>query len=160
MLSPPRHLARAVEGVVGWFRENWLNVAIATAVCIATSLTGLWWMMTCTSGCPPDTREAEIEIGNLSNMVESYYLMTDPHRLPDSLDDLPEMENLVKGGEIPKDPWENDYVYVKCDVRTGTGSYVIMSRGPDELLGTEDDISSERPRDYIPPAEDCSVSPN
>ena len=84
-------------------------------------------------------KEAKIEVSNLGNMVESYYLMTDPHQLPDSLDDLSEKKNLVKGGEIPTDPWGNEYVYCK----EGGQQYTILSKGPDGTEGTEDDIVSK-----------------
>lgn len=41
--------------------------------------------------------------------------------------------------DIPKDPWQNDYVY-ECPGRHNPSSYDIMSMGPDGRAGTEDDI--------------------
>jgi general secretion pathway protein G len=41
---------------------------------------------------------------------------------------------------IPEDPWGNDYVYVYPG-KHNQGSFDVFSKGPDGLLGTEDDIS-------------------
>ena len=53
-------------------------------------------------------------------------------------------ENYPEGGylskkELPKDPWNNDYVY---ESENGQ-EYAITSNGPDGEPGTEDDIKSE-----------------
>ncbi|HWX20617.1 MAG TPA: type II secretion system major pseudopilin GspG [Candidatus Binatia bacterium] len=40
---------------------------------------------------------------------------------------------------IPKDPWNNDYVY-ECPGKHNTGSFDIMSMGLDGRAGTEDDV--------------------
>ena len=42
-------------------------------------------------------------------------------------------------GEIPKDPWGNDYVY-ECPGKHNDKSYDIMSMGPDGKVGGDDDI--------------------
>ena len=43
--------------------------------------------------------------------------------------------------EIPKDPWNNDYVY-ECPGRHNPSSYDLMSMGLDGRAGTEDDIAN------------------
>ncbi len=43
--------------------------------------------------------------------------------------------------EIPKDPWQNDYVY-ECPGKNNTSAYDIVSMGPDGRAGTEDDITN------------------
>jgi general secretion pathway protein G len=43
--------------------------------------------------------------------------------------------------EIPKDPWQNDYVY-ECPGKNNTSSYDLLSMGPDGRAGTEDDITN------------------
>jgi len=43
--------------------------------------------------------------------------------------------------EIPKDPWNNDYVY-ECPGRHNPSSYDLMSMGLDSRAGTEDDIAN------------------
>lgn len=43
--------------------------------------------------------------------------------------------------KIPKDPWENDYIY-EYPGKHNANSYDIMSMGPDGRSGTEDDITN------------------
>ena len=43
--------------------------------------------------------------------------------------------------EIPKDPWNNEYVY-ECPGRHNPSSYDLMSVGLDGRSGTEDDITN------------------
>jgi general secretion pathway protein G len=42
---------------------------------------------------------------------------------------------------IPKDPWQNEYVY-ECPGKHNSGSYDVMSMGPDGRSGTDDDIGN------------------
>jgi general secretion pathway protein G len=44
-------------------------------------------------------------------------------------------------GSIPKDPWNNDYIY-EAPGRYNTTSYDVSSVGPDGKAGTDDDISN------------------
>lgn len=81
------------------------------------------------------TQEARIEISQLGNMVDAYYLSSSPRRLPDRLEQLAEgPQPLTK--EIPQDPWGNDYVYKK----QSNQEFEIYSAGPDGTEGTEDDV--------------------
>ena len=85
-----------------------------------------------------NARTTTIEIGQLEGLVNSYYLMNVPHRLPDSLDELTHGDSpLTK--EIPLDPWGNEYVYIKHSNR----DFSIISPGPDGVVGTDDDIGAE-----------------
>jgi general secretion pathway protein G len=43
--------------------------------------------------------------------------------------------------EIPKDPWNNDYIY-ECPGRHNTTGYDLTSMGPDGKAGGEDDINN------------------
>ncbi len=43
--------------------------------------------------------------------------------------------------EIPKDPWNNDYIY-EAPGKHNPSSYDIMSMGPDGRVGGDDDISN------------------
>merc|ERR1711974_91372 len=61
-------------------------------------------------------KEAQIEIKQLSNMVETYYLASSPRSLPNSLEDLAEGSSKLTE-EVPKDPWGNDYIYTKSGSR-------------------------------------------
>lgn len=44
-------------------------------------------------------------------------------------------------GEIPKDPWQNEYIY-ECPGKHNEKGYDIVSMGFDARQGTEDDINS------------------
>ncbi len=84
------------------------------------------------------TKEAQIEIKQLSNMVETYYLASSPRSLPGSLEDLAEGANKLTE-EVPKDPWGGDYIYTK----KGNRDFTIHSAGPDGIEGNEDDVYEE-----------------
>jgi general secretion pathway protein G len=43
--------------------------------------------------------------------------------------------------EVPKDPWQNDYVY-ECPGKNNPTSYDVTSMGPDGQLGGDDDINN------------------
>ncbi len=47
----------------------------------------------------------------------------------------PYLENL------PKDPWQNDYIY-ECPGKHNQSGFDVMSMGPDGRSGTEDDIGN------------------
>jgi len=47
--------------------------------------------------------------------------------------------------EIPKDPWQNEYVY-ECPGKNNPSSYDLLSMGPDGRAGTEDDITNYKTR--------------
>ena len=89
--------------------------------------------------CTPPEREAEIEVKNLSSMVEQYMLKGSPPKLPDTLEDLTQGRNPVTK-KVPQDPWGSDYIYRK----TGGRQFEIFSAGPDGQEGTEDDITADQ----------------
>lgn len=62
-------------------------------------------------------------------------------RMPESLDTLtePDDKGVKYLDELPKDPWDNDYVIKEGDKR---GDFEIISYGPDGQEGGDDDISS------------------
>lgn len=83
-------------------------------------------------------QEARIEINQLGNLVDAYYLNASPRSLPDSLDQLAEGPSPLTE-KVPKDPWGVDYIYKK----EGNRKYEIYSVGPDGSEGTEDDIHAD-----------------
>lgn len=82
--------------------------------------------------------EARIEITQLTNMCDAYYLSSSPKKMPDSLADLAEGPSPLTQ-KVPKDPWGADYIYKK----EGARKVIIYSAGPDGNEGTEDDVHSE-----------------
>lgn len=84
-----------------------------------------------------NVKTAGLEISQMEGMVNSYYLMSSPHRLPDSLQELTTGPSpLTK--EINLDPWGNEYIYKKISNR----EFEIISAGPDGVEGTEDDVTA------------------
>lgn len=43
--------------------------------------------------------------------------------------------------DIPKDPWLNDYIY-ECPGKHNPSSFDIMSMGPDQRVGGDDDVTN------------------
>ncbi len=86
------------------------------------------------------TKNAKLGIQKLNGIVQSYYLMQSPNKLPDSLDALAEGANpMVKDKSKLNDPWGNKYIYEK----NGNQDYMIYSIGPDGQRGTKDDVYAE-----------------
>lgn len=81
-------------------------------------------------------KEAESEVGNLSQMVTSFYVFSNEY--PDSLDQLvnPPAGMAPIAEEIPNDPWGNEYQYSK----DGNSSFELFSMGRDGSSGGGDDI--------------------
>lgn len=83
-------------------------------------------------------KTAQIEIGQLEGLINTYYLTSSPNRLPDSLTELTTgPAPLTK--DVPKDPWNSDYVYRK----NGARDFEIVSPGPDGKEGTDDDVRKQ-----------------
>jgi len=88
-------------------------------------------------------KQAKVQVGKIDGAVKLYLLNmnTAPAAL-DALNTQPSDDKASnwKGpyfdGEIPTDPWGNDYQY------EATGAeYKIWSMGPDATSGTDDDIN-------------------
>lgn len=80
--------------------------------------------------------EAEVQIENLEQSLDMYYARSSPHEYPSYLSEL-KVRSIVE--DLPKDPWGNDFVYV----RLGGGQYELFSKGKDGKRNTDDDIHSK-----------------
>ena len=85
--------------------------------------------------CGSPIQESRIEIGQLSNMVDAYYLSSSPKALPLQLDELSRGPSPLTE-RVPQDPWGHDYVYEVW----GPRDFEIYSAGPDGKRHTADDI--------------------
>ena len=83
-------------------------------------------------------QESRIEIGQLSNFVQTYYLTSSPKRFPNSLGELEEGPSPITE-KVPRDPWGNDYVYKVVSKR----EFEIYSMVADGIDGTDDDVHAE-----------------
>jgi general secretion pathway protein G len=68
------------------------------------------------------------------------------HRYPTTAEGLAAMVSPPGGKapimeKIPKDPWDNDYVFV-CPGQHNPAKYDLQSKGPDGVADTEDDINN------------------
>ena len=84
-----------------------------------------------------DKAKAQTEIKALSGAVTAYMLKNN-RKLPSTLE---EVAPFMQGKKIPKDPWNNPYVYTK----EGSRDFKILSYGRDGAPGGSDydaDIST------------------
>ena len=62
---------------------------------------------------------------------------------PAGLPETAEWERFLDEQNVPKDPWQNDYIY-RCPGTVNTDDYDLLSAGPDGREGTDDDIGNTR----------------
>ena len=85
---------------------------------------------------------AQEGVNNLESAILTYQI--NYKKLPSSLDDLVQPydgdQPIVRGGaKVLEDPWGHKYQYE----RNGR-DVVVISGGPDESIGTDDDIRSDK----------------
>jgi len=112
-------------------------VEIMIVVTIMASIMGVVGFFVFGALDEANKKEAIIQIGNYEQLVNTYYLTTDPHVLPDTLEDLTTKKRLAES--IKPDPWGTPYIFKK----SGGREFEIISAGPDQTEGTEDDISTK-----------------
>ena len=92
------------------------------------------------SGEEAAATKAKADVRVIAEQVRMYYLKK--HKLPQSLEELvtPDDKGNQLLQELPKDPWDHDYI-----LRTGDRAkdFEVISSGPDGVENTEDDISSK-----------------
>ena len=90
------------------------------------------------------TNAAKMQVEILDQAVTTYRI--DMKKLPDSLEDLVKNSTgskkwkapYIKGGVIPLDPWDNEYVFKKPGEH---GDFDIFSYGSDGSEGGEDEAA-------------------
>lgn len=84
--------------------------------------------------------KAETDCKMIAEQVRMYWV--DNSRLPETLEDL--VTKNDKGDsyieELPVDPWDTPYELLEGDTRR---DFEVISCGPDQSEGTEDDISNK-----------------
>jgi general secretion pathway protein G len=73
---------------------------------------------------------AKAQIKNLKTAVQRYRQVNSTY--PASLE---EVAKYMEDNKIPKDPWNEPYIY-----QTSGEGFTIHSKGPDKQDGTEDDV--------------------
>ena len=89
-------------------------------------------------------KTTQAQIKTFANALDLYKLNVGSY--PDTLEELTEEapngdERLL--AEIPQDPWGQEYIYDS----TGGDPYILLSLGPDEREGTEDDVTTSTRKD-------------
>ncbi len=80
----------------------------------------------------------EMENGHFPSTEQGLKALAEkPSGDPPALNWRPYFDSKV----IPKDPWNNDYIYV-CPGQHNTDTYDLSSKGPDGIDGNEDDIKN------------------
>jgi general secretion pathway protein G len=89
--------------------------------------------------------QAETQMNNIAQAVEMY-MLSNRGKLPNDLEELTQ-EDPGTGepymARIPRDPWDGRYELKQLDKR----KFEIICAGPDEQMGTEDDIVWPKPED-------------
>jgi len=87
---------------------------------------------------------AHTQMKNIGEALELYKLSY--HNYPSTSEGLQALASPKGGGapimrEIPKDPWDRDYVYIYPG-QNNQGSFDIMSYGDDGVAGGGDDVTN------------------
>jgi general secretion pathway protein G len=85
-------------------------------------------------------KKALSDVRSIADAVRHYHVMHG--KLPDSLEVLAEKDERGRSEieELPKDPWEHDYILRQGD---RPNEFEVISMGPDGSENTPDDISSK-----------------
>lgn len=86
---------------------------------------------------------AKTQMANIEQAVDSFRL--EKNRLPDQLSELVGDDGYLPGTEVPKDPWGNEYQYVKIDRK----KYDLVCLGADGQEGGEDEEDRDIHREDI-----------
>ena len=81
---------------------------------------------------------AKTNIKTIETALMAYYAQN--FEYPEDSDWKSAVQPLIDGGEIPLDPWNNEYVYEKPG--PNDLAYGISSAGKDGIMGNDDDIKS------------------
>ena len=95
------------------------------------------------AGASDEARQtkAQTDVKVIAGAVRQYYAKHG--KLPDSLEVLAQKDDKGTGNlieELPKDPWDHDYMLVEGNNRN---DWEVISMGQDGSPNTEDDISSK-----------------
>ena len=88
-------------------------------------------------------KKAQSDVRSIADAVRMYRVNNG--KLPESLDVLTQSDSgrpLLE--ELPKDPWEHDYMLRQGD---RPNEFEVISMGPDGSENTDDDISSKQKKD-------------
>lgn len=87
---------------------------------------------------------ANVQIKNISDAIELYKIKFS--RYPTTAEGLNALSKPPEGKKalmdaIPKDPWQQDYLYV-APGQHNSGKFDLYSKGPDGIADSEDDVKN------------------
>ena len=87
---------------------------------------------------------AKIQMSEIAKNLDLYKVKF--HRYPTTQEGLIALTRPPEGRKpimesLPKDPWDNDYIYVSPG-QHNTAKFDIQSKGPDAVADSEDDITN------------------
>lgn len=77
---------------------------------------------------------ARLQIRNFKVAISRYRQKAGEY--PNSLEDI---ANYMDNKKIPKDPWSEDFIYLRRD-----DGYDLYSKGPDKQAGSDDDVRASK----------------
>lgn len=113
-------------------------VEIMVVVVILGLLAGLVGPAVLGAFSDSQVEKARADLSSIHSAATRYVLKN--QRIPE-IEDLMEKDSngqpWILGGEIPTDPWQNQYYIVRLEGRL---NFAVTSWGPDALEGTDDDM--------------------
>ncbi len=123
-------------------RKNFTLIEMVVVIVIIAILAGIATPLYFNHVKTARINAAKMQIEIFDQAVTTYRI--DMKKMPDSLEDLVKNPSggkkwkgpYIKGGLIPLDPWDNDYVFKKPGDH---GDFDIISYGADGMPGGEDE---------------------
>ena len=121
-----------------WKRKNsWELVAIITLVSSVLLAGVVYGLMTYRKFGPPSRKSTtRVAIKNLVSALEIYKLETKDRECPENLSGLVERRYILS---LPRDAWGEEFFY-RYPGEMQAGKADVISKGPDKILGTGDDL--------------------
>jgi general secretion pathway protein G len=117
-------------------------LVVVTIIGIISAIVGIGVFHALT-GAQIDTTKTQIS--KLGDALELYRMRF--HKYPENQEGLAALAKPPFGppimDDVPRDPWDNEYIY-SYPGRRATHKYDIVSKGPDGLADTEDDIVNNK----------------
>jgi len=132
------HTAEVANALPRTLERGMTLVEIMIVLAIMASVMGIVGFFASGAITNGRIKEAQVEIGNLKQAVDSFWVMRQEY--PDSLGQLADppsgMAPIME--RLPQDPWGNDYQYTREN-----DGFKIYSTGPDGSSGGGDDVCAE-----------------
>ncbi len=125
-------------------QEGLTLIEILVVVAILGLIAGIVGIQVANSLSDAKRDSADLQMNRFSEALDLYKIKY--NRYPNTAEGLPALKNPPGGRKpimetIPKDPWNNDYVYVSPGTHNPS-KYDLLSKGEDGVADTDDDIKN------------------